>query len=64
VDCTRRRWNKRGLPGRIGDGAFFAFLKDYVERESHKIATTRDFFAVLAAHSTVDINDLVNAYFR
>ena len=48
---------------RIGDEAFFAFLKDYALRYRGQIVTRQDFFDVLAAHSTVGIDDLVMEYF-
>jgi hypothetical protein len=48
---------------RIGDQAFFAFLKDYVARYRGQIATGQDFFALLASHSDVGIDDLIKEYF-
>jgi aminopeptidase N len=48
---------------RLGDQAFFAFLKDYVARYRGQIATRQDFFTLLAAHSPVEIDDLVEEYF-
>ena len=48
----------------IGDEAFFAFLKDYAARGAHRQATTKDFFAILAKHTTVDISGLVKEYFE
>jgi aminopeptidase N len=48
---------------RIGDQVFFDFLKDYVTRYRGQIATRQDFFALLATHSDVDIQDLVEEYF-
>ena len=48
---------------RIGDQAFFAFLKDYAARYRGRIATRQDFFAVLASHTSTGIEDLVKEYF-
>ena len=48
---------------RVGDQAFFAFLKDYIARYRGQIATRQDFFALLAAHSDAEITDLVKEYF-
>jgi hypothetical protein len=48
---------------RIGDQAFFAFLKDYAAQMSHRRATANDFFAILRQHTTNDISDLLAAYF-
>jgi aminopeptidase N len=52
------------LRTRIGDDAFFAFLKDYLAQENGKIATASDFFRILAAHTSVDISDIVRQYFQ
>ena len=51
------------LRQRIGDEAFFAFLKDYYTQMSGKRATSEDFFRILAGHHTVDISDLRVEYF-
>jgi len=48
---------------RIGDQAFFAFLKDYIARYRRQIATGEDFFTLLASHSSVDITELLAEYF-
>jgi hypothetical protein len=48
---------------RIGDQAFFAFLKDYVARYRGQIASGQDFFALLASHTGADIEDLREEYF-
>ncbi len=52
------------LRQRIGDDAFFAFLKDYLAQENGKIATASDFFRILATHTSVDYSDLVHQYFQ
>jgi aminopeptidase N len=49
---------------RMGDDAFFAFLKDYASRYGRGHATAYDFFAVARQNTTADISDLVRAYFR
>jgi aminopeptidase N len=49
---------------RMGDDAFFAFLRDYCSRYSRGRATTYDFFAVARQNTTADISDLIAAYFR
>lgn len=48
---------------RMGEDAFFAFLKDYASRYGRGHATTYDFFAVARQNTTEDISDLINAYF-
>jgi peptidase M1-like protein len=52
------------LRKRIGDDAFFAFLKDYLAQENGRIAAASDFFRILAAHTTTDISDIVRQYFQ
>ncbi|MBT3339112.1 MAG: hypothetical protein HN391_14470 [Anaerolineae bacterium] len=52
------------LRARIGDEAFFAFLKDYRTQYDQKIATGDDFFSTLRAHTDIDFSDLVTKYFR
>ncbi len=52
------------LRQRIGDDAFFAFLKDYLAQENGKIATASDFFRILATRTSVDISDIVRQYFQ
>jgi len=49
---------------RMGDDAFFAFLRDYTSRYGHGRATAYDFFAVARQNTTADISDLIAAYFR
>ena len=51
------------LRTRMGDDAFFAFLKDYASRYSHGRATSADFFALVREHTNADISDLIAAYF-
>jgi aminopeptidase N len=49
---------------RVGDDAFYAFLKDYAARMSHRRATRQDFFTILAQHTGMDISGVVADYFR
>jgi len=52
------------IRARIGDEAFFAFLKDYRAQYAQKIASGDDFFRVLREHTSVDFSDIVIDYFR
>jgi hypothetical protein len=52
------------LRTRIGDQAFFAFLKDYASRFAHGHATGSDFFAVLRQHTKNDFSDIMHTYFQ
>jgi hypothetical protein len=52
------------LRSRVGDEAFFAFLKDYLQQYSHRIATSADFFTTLRDHSDADWSDLLTRYFQ
>ncbi|NOY99964.1 MAG: hypothetical protein GXP40_12330 [Chloroflexi bacterium] len=52
------------LRQRIGDEAFFAFLQDYLSRESGRIATPDDFFRILRQHTDADFSDIVGTYFQ
>jgi hypothetical protein len=49
---------------RIGDQAFFAFLRAYREQYDGRIAASTDFFAVLRQHTDADISDLLQTYFK
>jgi hypothetical protein len=49
---------------RIGDSAFFAFLKDYAVQMAGKRATSADFFRILREHTTVGFSDIQKAYFQ
>lgn len=53
----------RDLRDRTGDEEFFAFMRDYYERQSHKLSTGEDFFSILNRHSAVDISSLMEEYF-
>ncbi len=52
------------LRTRVGDDAFFGFLKDYAASFAHGHATTSDFFAVLRQHTHTDFSDIVRTYFQ
>ncbi len=52
------------LRNRIGDEAFFAFLKDYAATYAHRRVTTADFFATLRQHTTKDFSDIMATYFQ
>jgi hypothetical protein len=52
------------LRGRIGDSAFFAFLKDYTAQMAGKQATAEDFFRILREHTNADLSDIISKYFQ
>ena len=52
------------LRARIGDEAFYAFLKDYFAQGQGKIMSGNDFFRILDTHTGVDYSDIVRGYFR
>ena len=52
------------LRGRIGDDAFFIFLKDYALQMSGKRATADDFFRILRVQTSAEISDLLAEYFQ
>jgi hypothetical protein len=54
----------QALRGRMGDEAFFAFLKDYATQMAGKLATSTDYFRILRQHSSVDISDLISEFFQ
>ena len=54
----------QALRDRIGDEAFFAFLRDYYARNNGRIATAYDFFAILDLHTSADYSDLIKTFFR
>ena len=49
---------------RMGEEAFFAFLQDYYNQGRGKIVTANDFFRILRSHTSADLSDLINQYFR
>jgi hypothetical protein len=54
----------QALRGRVGDTAFFAFLKDYATQMAGKRATSADFFRILRQHTSADISDLISGFFQ
>ena len=52
------------LRQRIGDEAFFNFLRDYLSRSKGRIVTAEEFFQILRTNTSADISDLLNQYFR
>jgi aminopeptidase N len=52
------------LRARVGTETFLAFLYDYAQKYSSKIATRQDFFALLNQHSGADYADLLREYFK
>jgi len=53
----------RDLRQTMGDTDFFAFLKDYYMAHRWQIVTGKDFFDAARAHSKVDLEPLIKAYF-
>jgi hypothetical protein len=47
----------------VGDESFFAFLQDYADQNTNKIATANDFFAILEEHTTNDLSELISRFF-
>jgi hypothetical protein len=54
----------RDLRETMGDPAFFGFLAEYQRRYAHRLATSRDFFAVVQEFTTADLIPLQEEYFR
>jgi len=53
----------RDIRDRMGDEAFFAFLRDYYETKGKELSTAEDFFAILCRHTEVDLSSLLEEYF-
>ena len=51
------------LRDRMGDEAFFGFLKDYLYHFMYGQATTDGFFNLLSEHYSGDISDILQSYF-
>jgi len=49
---------------RMGDDAFYRFLRDYVSRHARGRASAYDFFATLRQNTDANIEDLIDAYFQ
>jgi hypothetical protein len=52
------------LRERVGDEAFFAFLKDYAAQLAGKRASSADFFSILRQHTSADLSDIISLYFQ
>jgi hypothetical protein len=51
------------LRGRIGEAAFFGFLRDYAAEMAGQRATAEDFFRILGRHTQADLTDIIGEYF-
>ena len=49
---------------RMGDEAFFKFIKDYAAQMSYRRATADDFFRIVREHTNADISDIIAKYFQ
>jgi hypothetical protein len=49
---------------RVGDEAFFAFLKSYLIQMGHQRATADDWFRILRETTSTDISDIQSRYFQ
>jgi aminopeptidase N len=54
----------RDLRKAMSDPAFFAFLKEYVRRNSFRTVTSQDFFQLVREFTTADLVPLQEEYFR
>jgi hypothetical protein len=52
------------LRERIGDEAFYAFLRDYLSINQGRIVNKGDFFRILDEHTDTDYADILRGYFR
>lgn len=52
------------LRQRVGDEVFFSFISDYAQTYRDKLASSADFFALLAKHTDLDLSDLISEYFK
>jgi hypothetical protein len=48
----------------MGDEAFLLFLKDYAQENSHQLATSAGFFALLEEYTGQDLSGLLGEYFE
>ena len=48
----------------IGDGAFFASLKDYAYANTYNLATKADFFEAFTRHTNQDLTPIISKYFQ
>ena len=49
---------------RMGDEAFFAFLRDYLDQMDGSIATKENFLTILREHTSADLSDIIAEYFQ
>ncbi len=56
-------WFLQDLRETIGDDAFYAFLKDYLQQNRYDIATEADFIRILRQHTDVDLAPVLEEYF-
>jgi hypothetical protein len=47
----------------MGDEAFRAFLRDYLQQFTHRLSSGDDFFTLLARHTTADLSGITADYF-
>ncbi len=52
------------LRSRMGDEAFFVFLRDYASQMAGKRATNADFFRILGQHTAADCSDIFSVFFQ
>jgi aminopeptidase N len=52
------------LRGRMGDEAYFAFMRDYLAQMSGGIATKENFLTILRQHTSTDVSDIIAEYFQ
>jgi aminopeptidase N len=53
----------QALREQIGDEAFFAFLRMYLEQGRYRVMTAEDFFTLLEAEFSVEVGELREEYF-
>lgn len=54
----------RDLRETMGDPAFFGFLEEYPRRYAYRLASSKDFFALVQEFTTADLVPLQEEYFR
>lgn len=52
------------LRTRMGDEAYFAFMRDYLARMDGWIATKENFMTILHEHTSADVSDIIAEYFQ
>jgi hypothetical protein len=52
------------LRDRMGDEAFFAFMRDYLAQMSGEISTKENFLTILRQHTSADVSDIIAEYFQ